>query len=85
MTANTACKACEGTGINEWQENASPHGSGYSWNITWQEPCPECVEKDLCPHCGAAKPDATTTCATCNWSPDEVLLDLLRDLLPEPE
>lgn len=67
------CTHCDGTGMLTYEDDPSPAGVGLSpGTMTFEDPCPECVEKGICPRCGnMAWPDDDVEwpqpCKFCNW------------------
>ena len=73
------CKMCDGTGAITSTINGAPHGAGY-WPMDYEEPCPACVEKGLCPRCETRMKEVddlgTYRCPKCGW--DEATGDIVK-------
>lgn len=66
------CKKCNGTGGISTMINAAPYGSGHYWPMEDGEPCPDCVEKEICPKCDIQMDlnqiDYTLKCPKCGYN-----------------
>jgi hypothetical protein len=66
------CRRCGGWGEGSELYDPSPSGvalpPGY---IHLSDPCPECVERGLCPRCGASGLPEDGPCAACGWNHDD--------------
>ncbi len=81
------CRTCCGAGNTCWTEDPSPAGiSLSSGSLVFCDPCPDCLERGICPRCGQQVWDSNdftgdpVACPECGWreeSPD--------CLPPEPE
>lgn len=64
------CKTCGGTGGIDVLENGAPYGAGY-WPMQTGEPCPDCVEKEICPRCDRKmnlnETDYSLKCPKCGY------------------
>ena len=72
------CKTCEGTGGITSTINGALFGAGY-WPMDYGEPCPDCVEKGLCPRCETKMNEldsGTYRCLKCGW--DEATGDIVK-------
>lgn len=63
------CERCLGSGGFLGRYDPSPPGVGLSpgWFYEW-DPCPDCVEKSVCPRCSASiGDDPDVPCSKCGW------------------
>lgn len=72
------CRNCEGWGGHYGSFDPSPAGvSLSSGSLVEVDPCPECVEKSVCPRCGVKDEahvltgDEFENCTQCDWRWDE--------------
>jgi len=69
------CRRCKGWGYFYSKYDPSPPGVslGYGYMID-MDPCPDCLEKGVCPRCGGAgMEELEQPCPTCGWDEDEGL------------
>ena len=67
------CTRCEGAGVLEYDDDPSPTGVSLApGTMRFTDPCPQCVEYDLCPRCGGDLDELTgdeaLTCPHCGWN-----------------
>lgn len=67
------CQTCGGWGGHGSPGCFVPYGSTYvSLPYEW-DPCPDCLDQGLCPHCGQLldNPDEPSHCSACGWDEDK--------------
>jgi hypothetical protein len=76
------CKTCNGTGGITSTINGAPHGAGY-WSMDYEEPCPDCVEKEICPKCDSKmiydEDTATDRCQVCGYDESTGEVDITKE------
>lgn len=72
------CQHCGGWGGSVYSYDPSPAGVSLSSGCMYDwEPCPECLEKGICPRCGTQHdPDSEwwaepSGCPSCGWTEDD--------------
>lgn len=66
------CQRCNGTGWLFYEDDPSPAGVSLSPGMmTFIDPCPDCMEKGICPKCGGvlgeADDDGNCKCTACDY------------------
>jgi hypothetical protein len=89
------CPRCSGYGQISWEENQAPLGSRAYWPETFTDVCPQCVDQNRCPRCGADDPwpdtdEGANICKHCEYdldNPDGLpqVIDLPGDYDEGPE
>ena len=72
------CRKCDGQGGHGYYYDPSPAGVSLSSGQMFDyDPCPECVEKGICPRCGNqvwTEDDFGSdlvTCSACGWKEED--------------
>lgn len=78
------CQNCKGTGQVGYNDDPSPSGVSLSpGTMVFTNPCPNCLEKGLCPGCGQTIGEHDN--CKCGWVFDEEVYHLPTDEGPDPD